>query len=344
MYGFLNLGSKYRRRGNAGNIAQAMSKVCNAAQLLFLDRLGGYTTERAASYSQGVYNGANQIYLDGTCWAMVFDWARRFVLKKKMGYAHNKKYEDLPYPDNKMLHRGKYIAHVFGLPQSQNFPDVGAAIKTMDPAKKAETNHLLQQYYAEQKGSKKTVEEKFSGLSYQFHGALGGLGDIHIGNQQRINCIGALMATVDRWVHQSKNAFKRNQFSLFVHHIGFSMREEIGYQNWRIYNTRTPKQDAEDPLAGLAIRPWGPIPSGRVHQGGGHALAFAYDPIGNKCYFMDPNYGEWVIPHDSFRVANLIYDCLKTYTAGAERGFSNPLMMCRSIYHVQHGRFSSKSP
>ena len=344
MYGFLNLGSKYRdEHRNVDNIVQAMSTVCDWAQQLFRARLNKrFQDERAASYSQGVYNAANQVHLGGTCWAMVVDWARRFVLKKKLGYAHDPKYKNLPFGDNKLLHRGKYIAHVFGLPQDSSFADVGAAIKAMPPETKAQTNHLLQQYYAEQKGSRKTVEEKFSGLSYT-RGGLLGLGKIHIGNQERINCTATLIAYVSRWIAKSEAAHRRNQFSLFVHEIAFGMREEIGYQNWRTHRQR--QLNAPQPAPDLNIGFFGnPNPAPRINQGGGHALGFAYDPIGKHCYFMDPNYGEWVLQNNAVRVADLIYDVLKTYTAGSERGFANPLYICRSIPTSRHALFSSKSP
>jgi len=344
MYGFLNLGSKYRdEHRNVDNIVQSMSWVCGQADHLFRARLkNGFRAEKAASYSQGVYNAANKIHLDGTCRAMVMDWARRFVLKKKMGYAHDPKYKNLPYGENKMLHRGKYIAHVFGLRQDSDFADVGAAIKAIEPARKAETNHLLQQYYAEQKGSKKTVEEKFSGLSYTIGGPLG-LGEIHIGNQERINSTGTLIAHVSRWMAQSQAAHRRNQFSLFVHEICFWMREKIGYQHWHTHQQR--QLNAQQAVNALNIGLFAnPNPTPIINQGGGHALGFAYDPAGDKCYFMDPNYGEWVLPNDPARVAKLIYDVLKTYTAGSERGFANPLYICRSIPTSRHARFSSKSP
>jgi len=338
MYGFLKLGSKYRARGTVDNIVQAMSTVCGQAQQLFHGRLDRFRLEKAAAYSQGVYNNANKVHLGGTCWAMVMDWARRFVLKKKMGYAHDPKYQSLPYVEKKLLHRGKYIAHVFGLPQGRTFADVGTAIKAIAPGNKAQTNDLLQQYYAEQKGSKKTVEEKFRGLSYSVGDYLG-LGVIHIGNQERINCTVTLIAHVNRWIEQSEAAHRRNQFSLFVHEIGFWMREEIGYQNWAVHRTRTASQgDA------LGLGQLGPTPPRIINQGGGHSLGFAYDPTGKKCYFMDPNYGEWVLPNDAVRVASLIYDVLKTYSAGSECGFSNPLNICRSIFQAQHSLFTSNSP
>jgi len=342
MQGFLNLGSKYRDRGTANNIAQTMSTVCRKAQLLFLFRLERFALQRAAGYSQGVYNRANKVHLDGTCWSMVMDWARRIVLKAKMGYAHDSKYQFCRYNETKLLHRGKYIAHVFGLPQNQNFDDVGAAIKAIDPAQKAQTNDLLQEYYAEQKGSKQTVEQKFSKLSYRLDGNLGLRSKILIGNQHRHNCTNALMDNLHRWIVKSETAYRNNHFYLFTYEIGFFMAEEIGFQSWIIHEAR--QRSEAPPVQPVQYNLFAPMATSRVpriYQGGGHSLGFAYDPKGKKCYFMDPNYGEWVLPNDPFTVANLLYDVLKTYTAGTETGFSNPLNICRSIYHTRLGLFST---
>jgi len=211
----------------------------------------------------------------------------------------------------------------------------------MDPATKAKTNGLLQQYYAEQKGSKHTVEQKFSKLSYRLDGDLGLRSHIHIGNQQRNNCTNALMANVNRWIQMSETAYRNKQFYLFAHEISFFMREEVGFQNWIIHEQR--QRNEAPPVAINLFAPFATSRFPRIEQGGGHSLGFAYDPKGRKCYFMDPNYGEWVLPHDPLYVANLIYDVLKTYTAGTEKGFSNPLKICRSIYRTQHSLFSTNS-
>jgi hypothetical protein len=345
MYGFLNLGSKYCARGNAHNIATAMSSVCLIAKTLFRLRLDKFALQKAAGYSQGAYNTANNVHLDGTCWSMVMDWARRIVLKEKMGYAHGLNTDLLQFKQDKLLHRGKYIAHVFGLRQDQSFDDVGAAIAAIDPAKKAKTSDVLAKYYAEQKGSKKTVEDKFSNLSYRLAGPLGLRSRIHIGNQHRVDCTNTLRDAIYRWIRKSEDAYNTRNFYLFAYQINFFMEEEVGFQNWIIHEAR---QRREAPLGPpVQYNLFSPLAINRVptiSQNGGHALGFAYDPKGQKCYFMDPNYGEWVLPNDAFLVAQLLYDVLKTYTATSERGFSDPLCFCRSIYDIRTGLFSTNNP
>jgi hypothetical protein len=227
MYGFLNLGSKYCARGNAHNIATAMSSVCLIAKTLFRLRLDKFAIQKAAGYSQGAYNKANDVYLDGTCWSMVMDWARRIVLKEKMGYAHGLNTDLLQFKQDKLLHRGKYIAHVFGLRQDQSFDDVGAAIAAIDSAKKAKTSDVLAKYYAEQKGSKKTVEDKFSNLSYRLAGPLGLRSRIHIGNQHRVDCTNTLRDAIYRWIRKSEDAYNTRNFYLFAYQINFLWRRRL---------------------------------------------------------------------------------------------------------------------
>ena len=336
MYGFLNLGSKYRGRNGVDNIAQAMSTVCKQARQIFESRLDNYMSGRAASYSQGVYNQANGVHLKGTCWAMVMDWARRFVLKGKMGYAHNLN-PLFAYNQDKLLHRGKYIAHVFGLSQSKNYPDIGAALNAMDPQAKAQTNHLLQKYYAEQKGSKKTIEQKFSRLSYQTQSGFDFGHEIHIGNQNksintRQHCINMLKTKIGRWI-QDANSTRDH---VFAHGIHFYMKEKIGFTNWRITKARQQPQ-ANNPvninLFGVNVNPV------METYHGGHAVAFAYHPGLKKCYFMDPNLGEWVFD-DPHRVAELIYDVLKFYTIKKEK--NGDRFFCREIYRTDSSLFSTK--
>jgi hypothetical protein len=361
MYGFLNLGSKYRGRNGVDNIVQAMSTVCRQAKDLFFARLGDrYMKEKAAAFSQGVYNQSNGVHLGGTCWAMVMDWARRFVLKGKMGYAHNLN-PLLPYNQNKLLHRGKYIAHVFGLDQNIDYADIGDAIKNgaasyreregkIDATGSARIKQLLQQYNAERKpnSSKKTVEEKFSKLSCTRERLELGH-SIHIGNQDyggantRERCINALTGQLQSWIDRAEAEYNKKQFYLFAHGINFFFKEEIGYQKWFIHNAR--QQQAAGGQNNLVnVNLFGNINNNSIiDQSAGHALGFAYDPNGKKCYFMDPNYGEWVLDKDPRKVAELIYDVLKTYTAGKEKGFSNPLYICRSIWHLTHSLFA-KSP
>jgi hypothetical protein len=336
MYGFLNLGSKYCDRNNVKDIAEAMSEVCRQALVFFQSRLDNYRSERAASYSQGVYNQANGVHLKGTCWAMVMDWARRIILKNKMGYAHN--LDPLfAYDQEKLLHRGKYIAHVFGLSQSKNYPDIGAALNAMDPQVKAQTNHLLQKYYAEQKGSKRTIEQKFSRLSYQTQSGFDFGHEIHIGNQNksintRKHCINMLRAKIGRWIQDANS--KRDH--VFAHGIGFYMREKIGFTNWRITKARQQPQANNNPVN---INLFGVINPVTETYRGGHELAFAYHPVLKKCYFMDPNLGEWVFD-DPHRVAELIYDVLKIYTVKKEK--NGERFFCREIYKTDSALFSSK--
>lgn len=187
MYGFLKLGSKYRDRNNVDNIANAMSKVSKTGKILLYERLDWFKSFKKATYNQGNFNRANNVHLGGTCWAMVADWARRFVLKSKMGYAH-----DLDplfqFNQNKLLHRGKYIAHVFNVRQTQNHANLGKAIGELsasnsnDPKSFPVTNNLVNKYRAEQNGSKKTIEEKFNKLAYANEGSLN-LENIYLGNQ-----------------------------------------------------------------------------------------------------------------------------------------------------------------
>lgn len=349
MYGFLKLGGKYRGRDNVDNIANAMSTVCETSKNIFSDKLISFNKYKNASYNQGTYNRSNNVYLGGTCWAMVADWARRFVLKGKMGYAHG--HNPLSaFPENKLLHRGKFIAHVFNLKQDIAYQNMGTAIGNIpanahgkiSPNELALTNDLLKQYRAEQKGSKKTIEQKFDKLSYAREGHLGLGNDLHIANSvrnrnTRLEIITNLTNKIKSWTTSDSNHFAAKK-SFCVHGIGFWMEENIGFTGWRINRNR--QQNANTNLA--AINLFG-IQANRASEiyRGGHEIAFAYNPSTKKCYFMDPNYGEWELPNDPHIVANLMYSLFKMYTVGKEKNCQNPRYFCKRIYGADSSLFST---
>jgi len=314
MYGFLKLGSKYRDRTNVDNIAKAMSEVSKEGKNLLYERLDWFKSFKKATYNQNNFNLANKVHLGGTCWAMVLDWARRFVLKAKMGYAHglNPLFQ---FNENKLLHRGKYIAHVFNLRQYLDYANLGKAIGNMaanknrgvTPETMASTNDLVAKYRAEQKGSKKTIEEKFNKLAYANEGLLG-LEYIYLGNQlnrtnTRVETINDLVNRINRWV--SLDSFNKGK-NFFVHGIGFWMAEDIGF--------KLPRE-------------------GRS----GHEVAFAYNPITKKYYFMDPNFGEWEFT-DLSKVANLIYWVLKVYTISKD---DKDRYYCEKVHDIDTQLFST---
>ena len=334
MYGFLKLGSKYRDRNNVDNIANAMSEVSKTGKNLFYERLDWFKSFKKASYNQGNFNRANNVHLGGTCWAMVADWARRFVLKSKKGYAH-----DLDplfqFNQNKLLHRGKYIAHVFNLRQTQNHANLGKAIgelsasNSIDPKSFPVTNNLVNKYRAEQNGSKKTIEEKFDKLAYAIESDFG-FKNIYLGNQlnrtnTRVKTINDLVNKINLWVSlDSINGGK----NFFVHGIGFSMVEDIGFTGWRI-NRQHQQINTTVSLFGIIELPKKPR--------SGHEVAFAYDPITKKYYFMDPNFGEWEFT-DLNKVANLIYWVLKIYTVSKD---DKDKYYCNKVHDIQTQLFST---
>ncbi len=360
MYGFLLLGSKYRDRDTVENILTTMSDVCKMAQGFFEDRLEKrYVPEKTAAYSQGIYNRANKVHLEGTCWAMVMDWARRFVLKEKMGYAHG--LQPLAFEQKDLLHRGKYIASVFDLGQNQNYPSVGAALINLQPKDKdtvARTNKLLQEYDKQRNSNsaKRTVVDKFNDLSYtsiaQGNGVdklrTGdlGLGGIHIGNLDKSGkkntrdlCIATLTNKIIQWIAEAK----KNNMSRLAYGIGFRFDEKIGYQLWSVNKVRQKKLKKEDGKRQEMMIGNQVFYSGRriVDQQGGHELGFAYDPNIEKCCFMDPNFGEWV-SRDPNKIANLIYDVFKVYTVFQEKVFENPYYYCASINKTMISIFAKK--
>lgn len=314
MYGFLKLGSKYRDRINVANIANAMSEVSKTGKNLLYERLDWFKSFKKATYNQGNFNRANKVHLGGTCWAMVLDWARRFVLKAKMGYAHglNPLFQ---FNENKLLHRGKYIAHVFNLRQHlendkpADYANLGKAIGELSATEFSVTNNLVNKYRAEQKGSKKTIEEKFNNLAYANEGSLG-IENIYLGNQlnrtnTRVETINDLVNKINLWVSlDSKNGGK----NFFVHGICFWMEEDIDFTGWNI--NRNHQQ------INTTISFFGIIPLAKKTRSG-HAVAFAYNSITKKYYFMDPNFGEWECT-DKKKVAELIYWVLKVYTVSKD--------------------------
>ena len=316
MYGFLNLGSKYRERANVDNIANAMSEVSKTGKNLFYERLDWFKSFKKATYNQGNFNRANGVYLGGTCWAMVVDWARRFVLKSKMGYAHglNSLFQ---FNENKLLHRGKYIAHVFNLRQDQNHANLGKAIGELsasnsnDPKSFPVTNNLVNKYRAEQNGSKKTIEEKFDKLAYALEADFN-YGYICLGNKlknrnRRLEVINYLSTKIQTWIDLDSNRYTtKNLFA--VHGIAIRIQEDVGFQNWLI-NANHPQQNYQ----------------------GGHEVAFAYNPSTRKCYFMDPNFGEWELPCNPQIVAELMYWVFKVYTVKVEKDVQNARYFCAKI-------------
>ena len=320
MYGFLNLGSKYRNRANVDNIANAMSEVSEKGEILLYDRLDWFKIYKKATYNQGKFNRANNVHLGGTCWAMVADWARRFVLKGKMGYAHglNPLFQ---FNENKLLHRGKYIAHVHNLTQHLNFQNMGEAIGNMPqnsnnrvtPEILASTNDLVRQYSAEQKGSKIPVVEKFDKLSYALKPNFN-YGYICLGNKlknrnRRLEVINYLSTKIQTWIDSDSNRYTTN--NLFaVHGIGIRIQEDVGFKNWSI--NANPQQNSITYL-------------------GGHEVAFGYNPSTKKCYFMDPNFGEWELPCNPQIVAELMYWVFKVYTVKKEKDVQNARYFCTKI-------------
>ena len=339
MYGFLKLGSKYRDRNNVDNIANAMSEVSKTGKNLFYERLDWFKSFKKASYNQGNFNRANNVHLGGTCWAMVADWARRFVLKAKMGYAHglNPLFQ---FNENKLLHRGKYIAHVFNLRQKLengeplDYANLGKAIGELsasnsnDPKAFPVTNNLVNKYRAEQKGSKKTIEEKFNKLAYADEGSLN-LENIYLGNQlnrtnTRVETINDLVNKINLWVSKDTNNKVEN---FFVHGITFWMEEDIGFTGWRI-NRKYQQINTTFSLFGIIELP--------KKTRSGHAVAFAYNSTTKKYYFMDPNFGEWEFT-DLNKVANLIYWVLKIYTVSKD---DKDRYYCEEVHDIDTQLFS----
>jgi len=324
-------------------------------------RLGRFTAEKAAAYSHAIYNHANQVHLKGTCWAMVMDWARRFVLKGKMGFAAKTGWDE-----TRLLHRGKYIAHVMDLKQYENYESVGAKLLELEKAafkkqglstEKTQTQKLLDKYNKEQiakPGQKnRTVPQKFDELSFTFGNEVTQkkIGDLelygmHIGNldeygekNTRLLCIDTLTNKINTW----KAEADRLKPLLFARGIGFYFVEKIGYQKWSV-NAARQKESAgkkekiliHDMLGKRTERG-----TKIVNQRGGHELGFAYDPESRKYCFMDPNLGEW-ISEDPRKVATIIYDVLKCYTVFQETGLNNPLWFCASINQTETSLFAKK--
>lgn len=326
MYGFLKLGSKYRERINVDNIADAMSEVSKIGKIFIRERFKWFKSFKKATYNQDNFNRANNVHLDGTCWAMVLDWARRFVLNAKMGYANGIK----KFSEKKLLHRGKYIAHVFNLRQTVNHANLGEAIGKLSATKFSVTNNLVNEYRAEQKGSKRTIEEKFNNLAYAREGSLG-IDNITLGNQlnrtnTRVKTINDLVNKINRWVSLDTVNGDKN---FFVHGIGFYMEEDIGFTGWII--NRKHQQINTNILFGELPKP-PPKP-----KRGGHIVAFAYNPITKKYYFMDPNFGEWETS-DIQKVAEIIYWVLKVYTVTQD---DKNRSYCININDIQTQLFST---
>lgn len=306
IYGFLKLGSNYRGRENVANIADAMSEVCKLGRKWIEKRLEWFNSFKKATYSQGNFNRANNVHRGGTCWAMALDWARRFVLKSKMGYANGQ-----PFNESKLLHRGKYIAHVFNLRQINKYANLGEAIGKLSARQFSRTTRLVNQYRLEQpgvflKGYERTIEEKFNNLAYEIDGNLG-IKNIYLGNQSnkntgvnsRVETINSLVNKINHWVSLDTQNGDNNRF---VHGIGFYMEEDIGFTEWSI--NRKPQ-----PLFTIT-----PLPKSKIS---GHEVAFAYNHPTKKYYFMDPNIGEWETS-DKNKVAELIYWVLKVYTVSRD--------------------------
>lgn len=325
IYGFLKLGSKYRDRKNVDNIANAMSEVSKTGKKLLYERLDWFKSFKNATYNQGNFNRANKVHLGGTCWAMVLDWARRFVLKAKMGYAHglNPLFQ---FHENKLLHRGKYIAHVFNLRQNVDHANLGKAIGELSASNSkafAVTNNLVNKYRAEQKGSKKNIEEKFNNLAYANEGYLG-LENIYLGNQlnrtnTRVETINDLVNKINLWVNKDSQNGGKN---FFVHGIAFYMVEDIGFTGWKI-NQKHQQINTTVSLFGIIELP--------KKTRSGHEVAFAYNSITKKYYFMDPNFGEWELP-DLKTVSNLIYWVLKVYTVSKD---DKDRYYCEEVHDIE---------
>lgn len=351
MYGFLKLGSKYRDRTNVDNIANAMSEVSKMAERLFYERLDWFKIYKKTTYNQNTFNVSNKVHLGGTCWAMVADWARRFVLKGKMGYEHGLN-PLLPFIENKLKHRGKYIAHIQNLNQGLDFQNMGAAIGNMaanknrgvTPETLASTNDLVAKYRAEQKGSKRTIEEKFDKLAYARVGNLD-LGYICLGNKikkrnRRLDFINNLVTIIANWINSDSIRYTTN--NLFaVHGIGFLMQEDVGFTNWNINQNRqqNANMNINQQIPNMQI--FGIINNRIQTYHGGHKVAFGYNPDTKKCYFMDPNFGDWELPCDPQIVASLIYWVLKVYTVIKEKNAQNPRYFCAMINNIEHSLFST---
>ena len=353
MYGFLLLGSKYRDRDTVANIANAMSLVCEMAYRFFEKRLEDkHIDVKQAKYNQSTYNENNKVHLDGTCWAMVMDWARRIVLKEKMGYAHGLK--PLSFGQEKLLHRGMYIANVMDLNQKQNYASVGAALNGLKPKdiKTVErTDELLQEYDKQRSSNsaKRTVVEKFNDLSFSYqHGGEGGFGlcNIHIGNlddvgkkNTRLLCIATLLNKISLWKAEAAG----KQINFFAYGIGFNFKEKIGYQLWSVNRER------QDRILGVGERKIGfgvTVPKTNTKTFvNGHAIGVGYSLKDNKFCIMDPNFGEWA-SSDPNKIANIIYDIFKNYTVGIEKGFDDKGFQnkwyCAEIYKTRTNLFSKK--
>jgi len=350
MYGFLNLGSKYRDRDTAGGIANLMSTVCEYAEELFNNRLARIKEERR-KFNQGMYNDANKIYTSGTCWAMVMDWARRFVLNGKLGFGAK-----TGWTEKKLLHRGKYIANVFNLKQDQSYESVGNALIGLNPTKKTtdaellkeiERRDLLLQRYDRERIPKlvqRTVVDKFNDLKFSKNVGALGLCEIHIGNQNekgkntRIECIDKLTNKINSWIAEA-NAAKPFRIA---HGINFWFDEKISYQRWSVNTQR--QLDSEG--VNKAIGVYSYLGTKIVAQQSGHALGFAYDPDPKSegCCFMDPNFGEWV-SRDPRKIASIIYDVLKIYTVNLETGFKkeDSKRFCAKIFRTEISLFAKKN-
>ena len=352
-YGFLNLGSKYCDRDTAGGIANLMSTVCKDAERLFTKRLLDRNKVERRKFNQGIYSDANKIHTSGSCWAMVMDWARRFVLNGKLGFGAKE-----GWTEKKLLHRGKYIANVFNLKQNKNYDSVGEALIGLNPKKKTtdaallkeiERRDLLLQRYDSERSPKlvqRTVVDKFNDLKYSDNVGDLGLCEIHIGNQNdkgkntRIECINNLTNKINSWVAEA-NAARPGRIA---HGINFWFDEKISYQRWRVNTQR--QLDSKTGVADkntIGLHSY--LGTKIVAQDGGHALGFAYDPNAesNGFCFMDPNFGEWVSP-DPRKIASIIYDVLKIYTVDLEKGFKKDecKSFCARIKKTQISLFAKK--
>ena len=364
MYGFLNLGSKYRGRDTVANIANTMSDVCKMALGFFKDRLEKrYVPEKTAAYSQGIYNRDNKVHLTGTCWAMVMDWARRFVLKEKMGYAHGLK--PLAFDQEKLLHRGKYIASVFDLPQNQDYASVGDKLSEFQKNRNrmvtnlddvSDRERLLAAYDEDRKRKiwkndmagkhTNTLIDKFNDLKFSKNVGDLGLCGIHIGNldksgkkNTRIECIDKLTNKINSWIAEAYAAMPYR----IAHGINFWFDEKIGYQNWSVNTQRQLDSNGEAVVNAIGL--FSHLGTKKVDQESGHALGFAYDPDpkSQSCCFMDPNFGEWV-SRDTRKIASIIYDVLKIYTVNMEKGFKTEesKLFCAKIFRTEISLFARK--
>jgi len=354
-YGFLNLGSKYRGRDTAGGIATLMSTVCKDAKRLFIKRLESHAERR--KFDQGIYNAANKT--GGTCWALVMDWARRWVLNGKLGFGAKE-----GWTEKKLLHRGKYISNVFAVPQNQDYASVGdklvelQVIRNRTPTDLNAISHsewLLVEYDKDRRlkiannEPTNTLVDKFKNLSFSRNVGNLGLCEIHIGNQNdkgkntRIECINNLTNKINSWVAEANAEANAARPGRIAHGINFYFDEKIGFQKWSVNTQR--QLDSKGVAADRDMNMFS-IPATKiVDQSGGHALGFAYDPKDKIYCFMDPNFGEWVSP-DPRKIASIIYDVLKVYTVSEEKNFNdgaNIRCICRSINKTEISLFTNRN-